>query len=114
RRREDTRVFCRTTESFRTEFPFFDRVQEIRRDPAWRARAGWLAESPQANLELYNPMVMSKMGMLHDQSIINPFGTEFFAWIDGGLASTCGGYLDDGRWLGHLAPLLEKFLFLCF
>lgn len=114
RRRDDTRVFCRSTESFRTEFPFFDRVQEIRRDPAWRARAGWLAESPQANLELYNPMVMSKMGMLHDQSIINPFGTDHFLWIDGGIASTCGAYLEDSRWLAHLVPLLGKFLFLCF
>ncbi|MGE0521075.1 MAG: WlaTC/HtrL family glycosyltransferase [Candidatus Binatia bacterium] len=114
RRRENTRVFHRSTDSFRTEFPFFDRVQEIRRDPAWRARAGWLAESPQANMELYNPMVMSKMGMLHDQSIINPFGTGHFCWIDGGLASTCGAYLGDARWPERLQPLLEKFLFLCF
>lgn len=114
RRRDNTRIFCRSTETFRSEFPFFDKVQEIRRDPAWRARAGWLAESPQANLELYNPMVMSKMGMLHDQSIINPFGTEHFLWVDAGLAATCGAYLGDPRWVARIEPLLRKFLFLCF
>ena len=89
-------------------------MQEIRRDPAWRSRAGWLAESTQANLELYNPMVMSKMGMLHDQSIINPFGTDHLVWIDAGIASTCGAYLGDPRWVARLPALLKKFLFLCF
>lgn len=111
---DNTRVFHRSVDSFRTEFPFYDRVQEIRRDPAWRSRAGWLAESTQANLELYNPMVMSKMGMLHDQSIINPFGTDHLVWIDAGIASTCGAYLGDPRWVARLPALLKKFLFLCF
>jgi hypothetical protein len=110
----NTRVFHRSVESFRTEFPFFDKVQEIRRTPAWRARAGWLAESPQANLEFYNPVVMSKMAMLHDQCIANPFATDHLLWIDAGLAWTCGGYLGDARWLSRIEPLLQKFLFLCF
>ncbi|MDX2170747.1 MAG: WlaTC/HtrL family glycosyltransferase [Deltaproteobacteria bacterium] len=114
RRSDNTRVFHRSPQSFRSEFPFYDRVQEIRRDPAWRARAGWLAESPQANLELYNPMVMSKMGMLHDQSIINPFGSSHLLWIDAGLANTCAGYLGDARWPARIVPLLRKFLFVCF
>src|SRR5262249_53119310 len=81
---------------------------------AWRSRAAWLAESPQANLELYNPMVMSKMSMLHDQTIINPFGTDHLAWIDAGIASTCGAYLGDVHWVARLPLLLKKFLFLCF
>jgi hypothetical protein len=114
RRRDNTRVFHRTADSFRSEFPFYHRVQEIRRDPSWRSRAGWLGESPQANLALYNPMVMSKMGMLHDQSIINPFATEHFLWVDGGLASTCGAALGDPRWPARIVPLLRRFLFLCF
>ncbi|MGE0449058.1 MAG: WlaTC/HtrL family glycosyltransferase [Vicinamibacterales bacterium] len=114
RSRHNTRVFHRRIESFRTEFQFYDQVQRIRQDPSWRSRAAWLAESPQANLELYNPLVMSKMGMLHDQSIINPFGTDHLLWIDAGIAATCGGYLQDPRWLARLQPLLDKFLFLCF
>ena len=114
RERKNTRVFLRTPDSFRTEFPFYDRVQEIRRNPEWRARAQWLGESPQANLELYNPMVMSKMGMLHDQTIFDPFGTDHFVWIDAGIASTCGGYIGDPRWLASLVPVLRKFLFICF
>lgn len=110
----NTRIVHRSTEIFRTEFPFFDTVQRIRHDRAWRTRAGWLMHSPQANLEFYNPVVMSKMGMLHDQSIANPFGTDHLMWIDAGLAWTCGGYLRDARWLQRIEPLLHKFLFLCF
>ena len=114
RSRDNTRVFLRSVESFRTEFPFYDRVQQVRLDPGWRAQAAWLSESPQANLELYNPMVMSKMSMLHDQSIINPFETDHLVWIDAGIASTCGACLGDPRWVARLAPLMKKFLFLCF
>lgn len=111
---QNTRVFAQSTDRLRNAFPFFAEVQKIRRDPAWRARAGWLAESPQANLELYNPLVMSKLGMVHDQSIINPFGTDRFLWVDAGIASTCGAYLEDPAWPARIRPLLEKFLFLCF
>ena len=39
-------------------------------------------------MENYNPMVMSKMFMLNDASIWNPFGTEYFAWLDGGITNT--------------------------
>lgn len=69
-------------------FPFFQRVQAIRNDEKWLSQSGWLAHSPQAALELYNPIVMSKQFFLHDASIFNFFGTRFFAWIDAGIANT--------------------------
>ncbi len=109
-----TRVIIRDLDYFRTQFPFYADIQRIRLDPVWRQRAGWLAESPQANLELYNPVVMSKMGMLNDQQLLNPFGSDRYLWIDAGLERTCGGYLDSPNWLSRIAPLLERFLFVCF
>jgi hypothetical protein len=109
-----TSVIVRDLDYIRTNFPFYNEVQRIRLDPKWRARAAWLAESPQANLELYNPIVMSKMGMLNDQQILNPFGSEHYLWIDAGLHRTCGGYLDNPYWISRITSLLEKFLFVCF
>ena len=109
-----TSVIVRDLDYIRTNFPFYNEVQRIRLDPKWRARAAWLAESPQANLELYNPIVMSKMGMLNDQQTLNPFGSEHYLWIDAGLDRTCGGYLDNPYWISRITSLLEKFLFVCF
>ena len=52
------------------------------------SRAGWLRESPQAALEFYNPMMFTKMFMLNDSIIHNPFKSDYFFWIDGGLTNT--------------------------
>lgn len=114
RDRANTRVIPRTLAELRDGFPFFEQVQRIRTDPAWRARAGWLAESPQAHLEFYNPVVMSKMAMLNDQQLLDPFGTDRFLWIDAGLARTCGYYLNNPEWLRRVGAVLERFLFICF
>ncbi len=114
RDRSHTQLIVHPLEAFRERFPFFEQVQRIRLDPAWRMRAGWLAESPQANLAYYNPLVMSKMGMLNDQQLTNPFGTEKFLWIDAGLARTCGAYLGQKKWLTNVLSALEQFLFICF
>ncbi|HVX40726.1 MAG TPA: WlaTC/HtrL family glycosyltransferase [Gemmatimonadaceae bacterium] len=106
---------ARPTSHFAEHFDFHDRVQEIRRDPAWLGQAGWLPDSPQASLALYNPMVMSKMFMLHDASIWNPFGTKHWAWIDGAITNTVHpGYFTHDRVFARVEPLLEKFLFVTF
>ena len=109
-----SQVILRDLDHFRTDFPFYAAIQRLRSDPSWRSRAGWLAESPQANLELYNPVVMSKMGMLNDQQLINYFGSDHYLWIDAGLERTCGAYLDNPDWISRIIPLLERFLFICF
>src|ERR1700733_1122504 len=70
------------------EFAHFDKIQRIRKSPTWLKGARWLADSPQAGLPHYNPLVMSKLLWLADQARANPFGTRYFAWIDGGIAST--------------------------
>lgn len=58
------------------------RVQKIRTDPKWRSQAQWLANSPQANLSDYNPLVMSKLFMLRDVARNNPWNTTHFVYLD--------------------------------
>lgn len=97
RSKHNTRVYIKDAEEFKTYFPFFDKLQEIRTSEEWLARASWLPDSPQAKLELYNPMVMTKAFMVNDAAILNPFNTKHFYWIDGGLAATVSpGYFEDG------------------
>lgn len=105
----------RPASHFREHFDFYHRVQEIRGDPAWLAQAPWLPKSPQASMALYNPMVMSKLFMLHDASLWNPFGTAHFAWIDGAITHTVHpGYFTDDRVFAKVERLLGKFLFVSF
>lgn len=71
--------------------PFWEKTQEIRTDPKWlniTGEGGWLKGSPQAVLEYYNPIVQSKMFLLHDASIWNPFDTDYFFWLDAGITNT--------------------------
>jgi Bacterial protein of unknown function (HtrL_YibB) len=60
----------------------YDKIQEIRNDPKWRAQAEWLGKSPQARLEDYNPLVMSKMYMMREASRFNHWNTSHFLYID--------------------------------
>lgn len=79
-------------------FPFYDEVQTIRTQDEWRNRAGWIIDSPQSQLALYNPVVMSKQFFMNDASLMNIFDTKYFMWIDAGISNTIGdpvGYLDS-------------------
>lgn len=97
RPREKTRIVERTLDDLRN-FPFYDQVQKLRTSEKWRGQAGWLRESPQSKLELYNPLVMSKQFFMNDASIHNFFDTKYFLWVDAGIANTIGnpaGYFDE-------------------
>lgn len=103
RNTDNTRVYIKENEDFKTWFPFWDEVQKIRTDENWRNFAGWLPESPQASLEFYNPIMMCKMFMLHDTVLYNPFNSEYFFWMDGGLTSTVDtGYFVENKVLDKL------------
>ncbi len=52
---------------------YFDKIQSIRNNPEWFNQVGWLSESTQSKLEYYNPLVMSKMFLLHDAKILDKF-----------------------------------------
>lgn len=115
RNRDNTEVKIKDANAFKNNFDFYDKIQQIRGDKEWLGQAGWLKDSTQASLELYNPMVMSKMFMLHDSHIWNPFGTEYFAWIDGGITNTVHeGYFTKDRVFDKVTPYMDKFFFLSF
>jgi hypothetical protein len=115
RKKENTRVYIKEIDEFVHKFDFYDQVQKLRKDPQWSNQAEWLKNSTQATLELYNPMVMSKMFMLHDQSCFNPFNSDYLVWIDGGITNTVHpGYFTHDRVQDKLEQLLQKFLFLSF
>lgn len=79
-------------------FPFYNEIQEIRNQKEWIHRAGWIEDSPQAKLSLYNPLVMSKQFFLNDATLFNIFDTKYFLWIDGGISNTIGdpvNYIDS-------------------
>jgi hypothetical protein len=88
RSKENTKVYTKEVEDFKNWFPFFNEHDAIRKNPAWYETAGWLKESPQAALPMYNPMMMSKVFMVNDSAIYNPFDSDYFYWIDGGLSLT--------------------------
>tara|TARA_S200002703_G_scaffold102331_2_gene88645 strand:- start:5423 stop:7132 length:1710 start_codon:yes stop_codon:yes gene_type:complete len=97
--------------------PFWDKTKEIRQQEEWINRASWLSDSPQCKLEWYNPIVQSKMLMLNDARIINPFESEYFYWLDAGLTNTVPeGHLTSESVLDNLHTLTtsEEFLFLSF
>jgi hypothetical protein len=95
--------------------PFWDKTQEIRTNPEWLNQAGWLAGSPQASNEWYNPIVQSKMFMLHDAKLLNIFDTDYFIWLDAGITNTVyEKYFTENKCLDKLIPYLNTFLFLSY
>ena len=94
---------------------YFDKIQKIRTNNDWINIAGWLSESTQAKLEFYNPLVMSKMFLLHDAKILDKFNSEFLFWIDGGITNTVHpGYFTHDKVLNNLSKFINKFSFICF
>lgn len=96
-------------------FPFFDKVQEIRTNEKWLSQVSWLRDSTQARLDYYNPLVMSKMFLLHNAKIFNFFNTDYLFWIDGGITNTVHpGYFSHDNVIEKLENTINKFLFICF
>jgi FkbM family methyltransferase len=116
RSKHNTVVYHQTKEDFNSSFfPFFDQVQNIRTNPSWYDQVGWLKNSAQAEMEWYNPMVMSKMFMLHNAKCFNPFNTEYMFWIDGGITNTVHpGYFSHDKVLEKIPHIINNMLFLCF
>ncbi len=98
--------------------PHWDKTQQIRTSPEWynsTGEGGWLKNSPQAALEWYNPIVQSKMFMLHDVTIWDPFQTKKFLWLDAGITNTVyEKYFTDQDVLSKISGYLDPFLFLSY
>jgi FkbM family methyltransferase len=119
RSRENTFVKICELDDLKTLYePFWDKTQQIRTDPSWynsTGENGWLKNSPQATLEWYNPIVQSKMFLLNDATIWNPFDNEYFIWLDAGITNTVyKNYLIEERALDKIIPYLSNFLFLSY
>ena len=113
RSKDNTLFISRSTDWFKNEF--FDKIQKIRTDEKWYSQSGWLSESTQARLEMYNPLVMSKVFLLHDAKIFDPFDSEHMFWIDAGLTNTVHqGYFTHDKVLDKLPKYINKFSFVCF
>ena len=114
RSEQNTQFIVRTTEWFKKN-DYYESIQKIRVNPNWYSQAGWLAGSTQAKLEMYNPVVMSKMFLLHDAKILDSFNSEFMFWIDAGLTNTVHpGYFTHDKVLDKLGKYISKFSFVCF
>lgn len=113
RTRQNTQFIVRDQNWFKSEF--YDKIQNIRINPEWLGQAGWLAESTQAKLEMYNPLVMSKMYLLHDAKLMDQFDSDYLFWIDAGLTNTVHpGYFTHDKVQEKLPKYFDKFSFVCF
>lgn len=111
---ENTQFIERPLEWFKNN-SYFQQIQKIRLDPKWSNQVGWLSESTQAKLEYYNPLVMSKMFLLHDAKIVDKFDSKYMFWIDAGLTTTVHpGYFTHDKVLDNISKFVSKFSFVCF
>jgi O-methyltransferase len=114
-RRSENTQFVRRDLSWFKNNDFYGKIQKIRTNPDWYNQVGWLTESTQAKLEMYNPLVMSKIYLLHDAKILDKFDSEYMFWIDAGLTNTIHpGYFTHDKVLDKLPKLVENFHFVCF
>ena len=113
RSHSNTRFIRRNQEWFKSNF--YEKIQEIRTSEKWISQASWLRDSTQAKLEMYNPLVMSKMFLLHDAMLMDPFKSKSMYWIDAGLTNTVHpGYFTHDKVLRKLSKHVNKFTFVCF
>jgi hypothetical protein len=93
----------------------YDKIKSIRNNPNWNNQSGWLVDSTQAKLEMYNPIVMSKMFLLNDASILDPFNSTHMIWVDGGITNTVNeGYFWKDKVISKIDKYFNKFSFVSF
>jgi len=110
---ENTLFVARSQDWFKNDF--YDKIQKIRTSEDWLNQSGWLRDSTQAKLDMYNPLVMSKMFLLHDAKLMDPWNSEHLFWIDAGLTNTVHpGYFTHDKVLDKLPKYINKFSFVCF
>ena len=118
RKKENTKIELMSLEKLMEWFEFTDKTNNIRQQESWYNQASWLKESPQARLKGYNPLVMSKMFMLNNVTIWNPFNSEYFFWIDAGITNTVHpGYFTHDKVFNKLPDFLKSnsdFVFLTY
>jgi hypothetical protein len=115
RKKENTMIIVRELSWFKDNNIIYDNIQKIRVNPEWYNQSSWLVDSTQAKLEMYNPIVMSKMFLLNDAAILDPFNSENMVWVDGALTNTVHeGYFWKDNVISKFGKYLNKFSFVCF
>jgi hypothetical protein len=110
----NTQFIVRTKDWF-VNNEFYPKIQNIRQRPEWYNQVGWLKDSTQAKLEMYNPLVMSKMFLLNDARILDRFNSDYMFWIDAGITNTIHpGYFTHDKVLDKLPKYVDRFHFVCF
>ncbi|ALO46399.1 WlaTC/HtrL family glycosyltransferase [Pseudohongiella spirulinae] len=84
RQGRQTRLYALNHEQLR-QSPHFESIQRIRTSGAWLSQAEWLTNSPMATLELYVPLVNSKMRWLAQAAEQSNDNNDNFIWIDAGI-----------------------------
>lgn len=112
---DNTLIIVRDLDWFKSNEVIYTKIQEIRTNPTWYNQSGWLQNSTQAKLEMYNPIVMSKMFLLNDAAIMDPFDSTHLVWVDGALTNTIHeGYFWKDNVVSKLDKYFNKFSFVCF
>ena len=112
RTKENTQFIVRDQKWFKNEF--YEKITEIRQSEKWRAQAGWLGESTQAKLDMYNPLVMSKVFLMHDAKIMDRFKSTHLYWLDAGITNTVHpGYFTHDKVIDKLDNI-DKITFISF
>jgi len=115
RRNESNTQFIIRNKDWFINNDFYNKIQQIRNNPDWYNQSGWLKDSTQAKLEMYNPLVMSKMFLLNDARILDKFNSKNLFWIDAGLTNTAHpGYFTHDKVIEKLDKYIDKFTFVCF
>ena len=95
---------------------YYNKIQTIRQSHEWLNQASWLEKSPQAQLELYNPLIFQKIHLLDEVSRKNPYGDDHFVWVDAGIGNAqCDPSIFQEKWYkDNILEDLDKFLFINF
>jgi len=114
RNQDNTQFVLKKLDWFKNN-EYYNLIQSIRTNSNWYNQVSWLSESTQARLEMYNPLVMSKMFLLHDAKILDKFDSDYMFWIDAGLTNTVHyGYFTHDNVIDKLTTKVNKFAFICF
>ena len=114
RSEENTQFIIRNKEWFKNN-EYFNLIQEIRNNENWYGQTSWLKDSTQGRLEYYNPLVMSKMFLLNDATILDKFNSDYLFWLDAGISNTIHhGYFTHDRVIDKLPNYINDFLFVTF
>ena len=115
RNKSNTLIIVRELEWFRKNGDLYNKIQKIRTNENWYNQSGWLKDSTQAKLEMYNPIVMSKIFLLNDANILDPFNSSHMIWVDGALTNTVHeGYFWKDKVIDKIEKYFQKFTFVCF